>query len=87
MARPATLCKIKKGTLIDVNEGFCDTYNWMVDYINNLKGDDNYIEVDSSTSDHPKIKWIGDNTTNINSSSVHGDADFALSSGEGNSSV
>lgn len=83
--RPATLCKLQKNKLIDSNEGFVDTYNWMVDFINNLKGDDNFIDVDKSTSDHPKIKYIGGSSGSA--TNVQGDADIALSSGQGQFSI
>ena len=60
MARPRPLCYLKKDTLIGANEGFVDTFNWMVDFINNLRGDDSYIELENPTGDNPKIKFIGD---------------------------
>jgi len=53
--RPGTLCKLKKGTIIDAQDGFVDTFNWMVDFINNLKGD-GIITIDTKTSDKPVIK-------------------------------
>ena len=56
-ARPAILCKLKKGQLIDVQEGFVDTFNWMVDFINNLKcSKDTGLRVDTTISDKPEIK-------------------------------
>lgn len=51
MAKPAILCKLEKKKLIDTQEGFVDTFNWMVDYINNLKGDKDNIEVSNPTGD------------------------------------
>lgn len=61
--RPAILCKLKKGKLIDAddNKGFVDTFNWMVDFINNICGDgDNGgngpITVDKTIDDRPVIK-------------------------------
>lgn len=58
-ARPNRLCNLETGKLIDSHKGFVDTFNWLKDYINNLRGDDNMIEVDTSASDHPIIKFIG----------------------------
>ena len=56
-ARPAILCKLKKGQLIDVQEGFVDTFNWMVDFINNLKcSKDTGLKLDVTISDKPEIK-------------------------------
>lgn len=56
-AKPAQLCRLKKGQLIDVQEGFVDTFNWMVDFINNLKCDkDTGLKIDTTISDKPVIK-------------------------------
>ena len=59
--RPAILCKLKKGVLIDANPGFVDTFNWMVDFINNICGDGDLdkgkpITVDKTIDDHPVIR-------------------------------
>lgn len=62
MARPGVLCKLQKGKLIDVQEGFVETFNWMVDYINNLKGDDKNIQLDNPATTNPVIKFIGDDS-------------------------
>lgn len=58
MAKPGVLCKLQKGKLIDVQEGFVETFNWMVDYINNLKGDDTNIKLDNPATTNPVIKLI-----------------------------
>ena len=56
-AKPAQLCRLKKGKLIDVQEGFVDTFNWMVDFISNLKCDkDTGLKLDTTISDKPVIK-------------------------------
>lgn len=56
-AKPAILCKLKKGQLIDVQDGFVDTFNWMVDFINNLKcSKDTGLTLDTTISDKPEIK-------------------------------
>lgn len=62
--RPGTLCKLEKGKLIDSQEGFVDTFNWMVDFIENLKGDGDAdagksVRVDRSVTDHPVIRLDG----------------------------
>lgn len=59
MQKPGTLCYLKKDMMIDAQENFVDTFNWMVDYINNLKGEKG-IKVDTTISDHPKIKLDDD---------------------------
>jgi len=60
MARPGLLCKLKKDESIYTQDGFVDTFNWMVDYINNLKGDKDNIEVSNPTGSNPEIKFVGD---------------------------
>lgn len=61
MARPAKLCKLEKGKFIFAQEGFVDTFNWMVDFIDNLKGEDG-IKLDKKISDKPIIKPDDDGT-------------------------
>ena len=64
-ARPATLCKLTKGQLIDTQRGFVDTFNWMVDFINNLKcSNDTGLKLDTTISNKPEIK--PDNANNVN---------------------
>lgn len=60
--RPMVLCKLEKGKLIDTQENFVDTFNWMVDYINNLRGDDSNIELTNPTTENPviRLKNVGD---------------------------
>lgn len=57
-ARPMVLCKLEKGKLIDTQENFVDTFNWMVDYINNLRGDDTKIEITNPTTNNPVIRLM-----------------------------
>ena len=62
--RPAFLCKLQKGTLIDANPGFVDTFNWLVDFVNNLCGDGDLdkskaVTLDRSKDDHPVIRLDG----------------------------
>lgn len=63
--RPAILCKLKKETLIDANPGFVDTFNWLVDFCNNLKGDgeiDNAkpLSLDRTIDDQPVLRFDKD---------------------------
>ena len=53
MSRPGILCHLTKDESIYAQKGFVDTFNWMVDYINNLKGDDENIEVSNPTGVNP----------------------------------
>ena len=63
-AKPAQLCKLKKGQLIDVQDGFVDTFNWMVDFISNLKcSKDTGLKLDTTISDKPEIKPANANKT------------------------
>lgn len=62
MARPATLCRLKKGTFIDDNLGFVETFNYLVDFIDNLKGDGDLdvgrpVKLDRSKDDRPVIRF------------------------------
>ena len=52
--RPATLCELDKGKLIDTQDGFVDTFNFAVRAIDNLKGGKN-CTVDWTIPDHPVI--------------------------------
>lgn len=52
--RPAFLCELDKGKLIDTQIGFVDTFNYAVRAIDNLEGGKN-CKVDWSIPDHPVI--------------------------------
>lgn len=67
--RPGILCKLEKGVLIDTQRGFVDTFNWIVDFCNNIQGDGNIdggkklrISLDKSQDDHPVIRVSGEAT-------------------------
>lgn len=62
--RPAILCKLKKGKALAAHQGFVDTFNWLVDFCSNLKGDGDVdrnkaITVDKTIDDRPVIKAKG----------------------------
>lgn len=64
--RPPFLCKLAKGTLIDANPGFVDTFNWLVDFCNNICGDADLnsqlgIQVDKTVDDHPVVRLLQEN--------------------------
>lgn len=56
--RPQLLVTPKKGKLIGAkeNEGFVDTFDWMKNVCENLKGDGISIEVDRTDEDAPTIR-------------------------------
>lgn len=60
MARPGILCHLKKGQMIDTQVGFVDTFNWMVDYINNLRGDGNNIDIENPVGTNPVVRFVGE---------------------------
>ena len=60
MARPGTLCKLEKGKMIDAQVGFVDTFNWMVDFINNLRGDGDKIDITNPTGTNPVVRFVAD---------------------------
>lgn len=57
--KPPKLTKLVQGKAIGCPEhkGFVDTFNWLVDFCANLKGDDTYIEVQNPLGDHPLITF------------------------------
>lgn len=64
--RPPILCHLKKGKIIDAddNRGFVDTFNWLVDFCNNLRGEGDFdstksIRLDRRIDDHPVIRGGG----------------------------
>ena len=52
--KPAQICQLQKGKLVDTQKGFVDTFNWAVQSIANLKGGEN-CDVSWPTDDHPTI--------------------------------
>lgn len=61
--RPPILCKLKTGLLIDADDhrGFVDTFNWIVDFCNNLCGEGDLdstksIRLDRHIDDRPVIR-------------------------------
>jgi len=52
--RPAQICQLEKGKLVDTQQGFVDTFNWAVQSIANLEGGQN-CEVQWTLPDHPTI--------------------------------
>lgn len=59
MGKPAKLTYLTEGKALGnpMHKGFCDTFNWLVRFCNNLKGDDTYIEVQNELGDHPLITF------------------------------
>jgi hypothetical protein len=64
--RPPFLCRLKKGLILDAddNRGFVDTFNWLVDFIDNLRGDGDIapgraIRLDRTIDDRPVIRSDG----------------------------
>lgn len=52
---------MKKGLAIGAgeNEGFADTWKWVVDFCKNLRGDNTFIRIENGLGDQPTIEWIG----------------------------
>ena len=64
--RPPILCHLKKGLLLDADDhrGFVDTFNWLVDFCNNLCGEGDLdstksIRLDRRIDDRPVIRGGG----------------------------
>ena len=59
MLKPKVLCVLEKGKLIDVQDGFVDTFNWMCSWISKFKAGSSPcadFEVDTRMSDEPKLR-------------------------------
>lgn len=56
--KPAQLCQLQKGIMVDSQEGFCDTFNWAVNAIANLTGGEN-CAVNWTVDDQPTIDFTG----------------------------
>lgn len=52
--KPGVLCTLQKDKLIDTQQGFVDTFNWVVASMDNLKGGQN-CEVSWPAPDTPQI--------------------------------
>ena len=52
--KPAKLCQLQKGIMVDSQQGFVDTFNWAVNAIANLTGGQN-CEVTWPVDDKPTI--------------------------------
>lgn len=71
MAKPAQLCKLVKGKLIDACPGFVDTFNYIVDWVENFRGEGedsgssensegaSDLRLDRTIPDHPVMRGGG----------------------------
>lgn len=59
--KPGTLAKLKPGTAIGATRNFAATFNWVVDFCNNLSGGPG-VEVDRTSEDRPIIRMGADKT-------------------------
>lgn len=57
--RPSAPCHLTKGQVIDVAQGFVDTFNWIADTLFNLKADDG-VKIDWESPSNPVIRLGGD---------------------------
>lgn len=48
---------LQKGKLIDAQDGFVDTFNWLVDCFQNLCGDGDYINVSGKDKSAPMVSF------------------------------
>ena len=56
MAKPAVLAQLEKNKLIDVQENFVDTFNWIKDWINNLEAKEP-LKLDQTNDSKPILKF------------------------------
>lgn len=57
--KPAALCKLESGKLIDTQANFVDTFNWLVAAVNNIEGGTN-CQVEWTAPDTPTINCTND---------------------------
>lgn len=48
---------LQKGKLLDAQEGFVDTFNWIVDSLQNLCGDGEYINITGKDKATPMVSY------------------------------
>ena len=68
MARPPRIEKLRHGRLLcgSVFRFFVETWNWLVGYVDNMKGDADvnpkagYITIDRTDPDHPVVRFRAD---------------------------
>ena len=58
--KPNILRKLDKGKAIDTQIGFVDTFNWLVDFVGNLRGAGR-VRIDGAALGRPVISLDGDN--------------------------
>lgn len=49
--KPESVCVLEKGKLIDVQEGFVDTFNWLVSFCSNIDGEKGEVTGDDGDDD------------------------------------
>lgn len=61
MGKPQKLTELTAGLAIGAgkNEGFVETFNWLVRFCKNLQGDGANIEIENDLGDQPTIEWVG----------------------------
>lgn len=85
MARPPRMEKLRHGRLLcgSVFRFFVETWNWLVGYVDNMKGDadvnpqSGYITIDRTDSDHPVIRFRADKVKGRDPVAVSADGPFS----------
>lgn len=54
--RPGVICKLVTGKLLSAQKHFVATFNWLVSFADNLKGDKKYINVNRSDTENPFVE-------------------------------
>lgn len=58
VAKPARPCHLKKGKLIDTADGFVETFNWVAEFVHNLKAEDG-VKLDLQSPSNPVLRGEG----------------------------
>lgn len=77
MARPPRLELLQHGKILcgSVFRLFVETWNWLVGYVDNMKGDvdvnpqSGYISIDRTDPDHPVVRFRADKVAGVTKSS------------------
>lgn len=56
--KPSKPCHLEKGKVIDVASGFVDTFNWLAEFVYNLKAADG-VRLDLQSPSNPVLRGTG----------------------------
>lgn len=78
--KPGAPCHLTVGKLIETHKGLAATWNWLVEFVANLKGEDG-VEIDTTIPDHPILR--GSSTKLISAE----DSNVVITEGDGKETI